>query len=142
MSARILCKGCQEIIQSFEVNDEVFCKCGNVSVKYNGKSHDEEDMCSIKPAKDRNSYMIVDDQGNEIVKKERPAIGEEKLDLLLKALKSEIDAMAKSSNDRRFSPATNQDLSALQEWILLAFEVLREQIDDIAKPPRKPHASL
>lgn len=59
MRNRAKCKKCESIIESTSLGDIVYCKCGEISVSGGDKLG-----CA---AKDWNSFLRVDDEGNVIV---------------------------------------------------------------------------
>lgn len=140
MTARLLCKHCKSIISANTSKDVVYCSCGKLGVDGDDK------QCKVMHDGNRDSYALVDDQGNEIVVKDSDSkkegmtqnieaikgdidgikTPEETFEYLMMAMKNEIDAMNRSSPDRRFSPVTNQDLLALQEWLSVMSYTLRQ----------------
>jgi len=69
MRSRAKCKACQTIIESTEIGQYVLCKCGKIGVEggeelFRAMFHSQDD------------FLIVDDEGNEIVPGRRPTDAE------------------------------------------------------------------
>jgi hypothetical protein len=60
MKNRAKCKLCETVIESFNRNDYVTCKCGEISID----GGDQYFKCA---AKDWDNFLRVDDEGNIIV---------------------------------------------------------------------------
>ena len=86
MRNRAKCKACESIIESMNHNDEVLCKCGQISVSGGDKLG-----CS---ALNWENFLRVDDNGNTIV----PTI-QEKPQITKKDLLNALDDMIKRIED-------------------------------------------
>lgn len=87
MRNRAKCKACESIIESKAANDEMVCKCGQISV-----SGGDRLGCS---ALNWSNFLRVDDEGNVIVPKIQDAPKPTKKDFLdaLDELIEKIEAM-------------------------------------------------
>lgn len=71
MRNRAKCKKCETIIESHSLQDECYCKCGQISVSGGDKMG-----CA---ANDWSNFLRVDDEGNTIIPtiKEAPSVNRE-----------------------------------------------------------------
>lgn len=79
MRNRAKCKLCGSVIESTELYDAVSCSCGEISI-WGGPN---DYRCSYS---DIANFVRVDDENNEILAKEKNAIGKPTKEELLKAL--------------------------------------------------------
>lgn len=123
MSGIILCKSCNDTIDGR--SGKLNCRCGKVSISLDKDGN----LSKVMHGGDRDNYAMVDDEGSELVVNEREPTTDESFEILMIGIRNEIDAMARSSPDRKFAPATNQDLLNLQEWTMLVAGVLKRMIE-------------
>lgn len=113
MRNRAKCKACNDIIESFTLNDYVTCKCGEIEI-WGGN---QQALCASKHWE---NFLRVDDLGNEIVphvvKKEKEielpnyaSPGKEKDDLL-KILEEQLESIEKMNEHALVIPINHADL--------------------------------
>src|SRR4029077_10553331 len=112
------CKLCNDIIESFNDTDHVFCKCGEISVN-NGQAM----RCT---ANDFRNFLRVDDKGNEIavtVKDSDHLEQQLTRDDLLKTLDLQIKTIESLPDKAKLSPLNHYDLLSVMIWISSFFKL-------------------